>query len=602
MLETLTISERVSVGGSGGSFDSKQDTVVHNKDADDSLADWMKFKLVQEQQELEKQQEQELRQKKYEFATPKIINGPASETQESDDSDLYSFQEDTKNFRVHSDVPTVSTATTKVTSFKYEDSPIAKPMLLKHVSASQRFKNDSSLEQFEEEAEDEQDSQYEHESQEYEIKPRLITPLEEGMKFDTLQQKWVYNSTQKTVYDDELRIDDTAQTAGKAEQDGHDEKIALNDITNISQIDISFSEFKKKLISALTNAIKFKTNWDSINQINLSNQQLYSVKDLDKYVPQLTEINLNNNHLKSFEGLPNDIETLLISKNQLENDFNISNFNKFKFIKTIDLSFNKLTSLKIFLNFKCLRNLNLSHNKIESIVDLPNIETLNLSNNKIKNDLVFLNELDNLKNLNLSFNKIKRIQNLHNLTNVQVLLVNDNQLEHLEGDSTKEMKLIKLNLLNNNTEENFKSDKLWKLPNLSHLRHLLLDGNIRLSGDLKLNKLESLEINGDFNEEFYTDHLFKHLNRHLKTLSIQNNQRVNYEYLNDSFIFNYLNHLQRIDLRNCNINCSNVELVLFLQKKIDIEDIKLDGNPLYKQISEHAMNKIFEIMIKKATI
>ena len=97
-----------------------------------------------------------------------------------------------------------------------------------------------------------------------------------------------------------------------------------------------------------------------------------------------------------------------------------------------------------------LVHLDISMNKISAIKGgfevCQNLRTLTMSDNLLREISPFmLQKCKQLRSLNLDINQITKLQNMHNLTNLQELSVQNNKIAVIEG-LTSMTKLRRLNL------------------------------------------------------------------------------------------------------------------------------------------------------------
>jgi Leucine-rich repeat (LRR) protein len=130
-----------------------------------------------------------------------------------------------------------------------------------------------------------------------------------------------------------------------------------------------------------------------------------------------------------------------------------------------------------------LRHLYLGQNqikKIDHLVSLPNLQTLDLTANKlleINNFWLPGSSIDKLRTLNLSKNQIRNIRNLDKLVHLENLDLSDNRIIDLTG-LCKLQSLRMLNLSNNLIE-------FLDMPDLK----CLVDLNLRKNKITLVNKL-----------------------------------------------------------------------------------------------------------------
>ncbi|XVF34475.1 hypothetical protein REPUB_Repub18cG0061800 [Reevesia pubescens] len=218
-----------------------------------------------------------------------------------------------------------------------------------------------------------------------------------------------------------------------------------------------------------------------------------------------------------------ELNSLYLNDNQIAGCVDNGGFAKLSSalgkLEILDLSYNYfneriLTSLS---ELSSLKSLYLARNEFKGsnhtngfkwLSKLSNLETLDLSENQLKNNfLLHVGGLASLKTLNLAGNQLKGsvdIQELNNLAKLQKLDLSYNQIESLQSfqDSERQLKLINLeeldlyyNLFNNTI--------LTLLSGLWNLKTLNLGWN-QLKGSINIKELEALndleELDFSYNE------------------------------------------------------------------------------------------------------
>lgn len=256
-------------------------------------------------------------------------------------------------------------------------------------------------------------------------------------------------------------------------------------VTQVSQLDeLTFSQTRKNLVSVITNVISMggqnqTSNWSHIGSIHLANQGLESVKDLFKFLPGLSNVDLSHNEIKFLEGLPTQVLQLDISHNLIDS---MSSFMKFRDLLILNVSFNNLVNLASLTSNIHLTKLKVTNNLLKSldgIRHLSNLISLDVSQNRITGDVDFsTSALVNLQDLNVSENDIKLISGIESLLNLRVLNANENQIRHLSC-SQKHGHLKKLLVRANRLRE-------LNMNKFPYLRVLRIDGNfVKDVSDLK---------------------------------------------------------------------------------------------------------------------
>lgn len=235
-------------------------------------------------------------------------------------------------------------------------------------------------------------------------------------------------------------------------------------------------------------AEEFPDNTDVVDLVHL---KILALEDLNLFrFKNLKRLFLRQNLIESIaelEVLPlENMEEIDLYDNRIKH---ISkSVNLFPNLKTLDLSFNKIKNIKNIDRLTKLENLYFVQNKISTIDNLStltNLKNLELGGNRIKeigeHDL---EGLDNLEEIWLGKNLITKLNNLQYLKSLKILSIQSNKLKKIEGLETLE-NLEELYLSHNfitsieGLEKNTKlttlditSNKITKIENLRHLQNL----------------------------------------------------------------------------------------------------------------------------------
>ena len=272
-------------------------------------------------------------------------------------------------------------------------------------------------------------------------------------------------------------------------------------------------------------------------------------------------------------------ENLILSKNELidENIKHLSQI-KFNFLKEINLSENKITSIDFLynLNLPYLELLNLSHNQIKKIEPLGKINSKNLKylfiqNNEIENIQVFIDYYSNFKLLEIlrldhnnysedsvSFNEIKK--------KYDTIMISDSYVEKIRRDFhimyDNQSGTIKVN----NTNE---SDSI--------LRSIFIiiseNNNIRIKKlDLSSNKIVDPSLLNRIQFCFLNDLILSGNNiKNLNFLKGMKAQNLNNLYLDHNYI-NDLSPLINPDIKTKVF--PNIRLISLSTNNFDIKEPK----------------------------
>lgn len=226
-------------------------------------------------------------------------------------------------------------------------------------------------------------------------------------------------------------------------------------------------DFSSNLIEFSSDDIKNKStqNLDTIEyRINEAKKNNFMMIDL-------SHLSLSNiNGIFKSEHYVN-CEILFLNNNNLSGKVD---FSKFLNLKVLDIQTNNIQSLQLP---NCIIELTASDNLIENLqTDLPNLERLLISNNKLKT----LNEYENLVLLECAYNLIEII-NFY--PKIKKIIAHNNPLK-----SISQMPLI--------SYLDITECPIDSIPNFSNLKHLCASNTKLLSLDPKMINLEFIEIIG----------------------------------------------------------------------------------------------------------
>lgn len=196
-------------------------------------------------------------------------------------------------------------------------------------------------------------------------------------------------------------------TSARSDEERPQDTTASNETTNrsidcsVARKDLSFSAGYELLAQLIRERMPADVSRvEDLDSLDLNQCYLESVHGLNQFVPDLTTLFLNDNSIRSLDGLPFNLVHLDMSSNLL------SNVNRFPscLVSTLLLSNNELTSLEPLSNLRALSSLDLSNNQLTSlkgVETLTALRTLNVRNNNLKSidlNLGMLVELDAAQN------------------------------------------------------------------------------------------------------------------------------------------------------------------------------------------------------------
>jgi len=216
------------------------------------------------------------------------------------------------------------------------------------------------------------------------------------------------------------------------------------------------------------------------------------------------ELDCSNLNLDTLSGVDfiryHWVEILNLSDNQL---LSIKELPKFgKKLRDIDLSRNPLEELSDGLfGLLALQQIKSSQCRLQGAINpqlgnLIGLVHIDLSNNQLTTIPVSISKLTLLSHLNISFNKLREIpRELGHCTNMKRLLLNHNDLKIIPKEIGK---LIDLQLLN--ISDNFIESLPMEIYNLKNLTKLYMDFNglIEIHHDIqKMTSLKELNVRGN---------------------------------------------------------------------------------------------------------
>lgn len=225
----------------------------------------------------------------------------------------------------------------------------------------------------------------------------------------------------------------------------------------------------------------------------------YRLKEYNKETNQNFHLDLSHLGLKEIpKNLPEFVRHLYLENNKIKK---IENLEKLKYLETIDLSCNylssidglvdaneisiknnKISDIDLLKNFTKLRILDISYNKIKSLPKMQNVEQIECREN-------LLTEIPSLKNVKVIYAKKNKINKLGNLKSLKLLEIDDNLLEEI----TTCPNIEELYILNN---------KIKRLSNMNCVKIIQCSGN-------RLTKLEYFpnikELTMDYDKDIEVD-------------------------------------------------------------------------------------------------
>ncbi|CAG7786862.1 unnamed protein product [Allacma fusca] len=284
----------------------------------------------------------------------------------------------------------------------------------------------------------------------------------------------------------------------------------------------------------------------------------------------------------------------------------------------LSLTFNRISRLNnhIFNNYSKLRTLNLGHNWIEHIdpdafVGLPNLNSLELNNNRLREVPIALAKLPNLQELNLANNRIVQIETPFRdyLGNLVMLEIKANPITwyHPEAFShLRQLKTLIFSDVKNLTEfphlNGTSSLEILRIDrcSLHYIPQQLCALVPRLKNlDLKSNKIENLPLFQGCQELMILDVSMNHL-QELEEGGLEELRKIHHLHLSHNNIqtipaqaFQGLSQLQELDLSYNAIIDIHPDAFI---PTVRLEDLNL-GNNYFPKFPAWGLNSIVHLKV-----
>lgn len=270
----------------------------------------------------------------------------------------------------------------------------------------------------------------------------------------------------------------------------------FSNLENLTILDLSFNSIVEIRVYNFRRNIKLKSLDLSHNIISFIERQSLS------HLGNLVSLDLSYNFLKTLEGTDVSINRypFLTSLNIINNLLNSVSIDGSKVIRSLDLSYNKLSGFSL---------------DDRSVYDL--LGTLNLSSNLL--EIIYEDTFKTgiqIVNLDLSKNSIRQIMagSFSYLNSLENLYLDRNQLTSLNETLFESMSSLSNLQLQENKIETLKSSIFSRLKSLEILN--ISFNNLKAiesSIFANLNQLVVLDISGNFNMDDFTEQTFDGLTR-----------------------------------------------------------------------------------------
>lgn len=299
----------------------------------------------------------------------------------------------------------------------------------------------------------------------------------------------------------------------------------------------------KSLVQKLAEIEPFEPYWEDMRELDIQEKQLESLDQLDQFCDKLVAIDASKNDIRNLAGIPSSLRQLRITHNHLSS---LTSWTHLMNLQYVDISNNELTSLSAFKDLVHLRSLRADNNKLTSLEGIKyhdGLQILRARGNALE-DIDFANSLlHRLTELDLRGNKLKRLDGLDQLTALNALFVDGNELDSLPMSHEKPLPSLKyLSLSDNNLQT-------IDLKAVQNLRLLHADRNrlTGLTGFSRARRLDSLSLREQRIDDAALDLSFLSRAYEVRKLYLSGNLLSSFDPQVD-----FLN-LQLLELANCGL-------------------------------------------------
>ena len=246
----------------------------------------------------------------------------------------------------------------------------------------------------------------------------------------------------------------------------------------------------RELVARLAEVEPFEPYWEDMRELELRDKRLESLHALGEFCAGLEKLDASSNEIRNLTGIPPTVRQLRMANNQLSS---LTAWGHLVNLQYVDVSNNSLTSLAVFKDLVHLRSLRLDNNQLTSLDGIKfhdGLQSLRARGNAIEELNFEDNRLDRLTHLDLRDNKIRYIAGLEQLTVLDSLNLEANQLETFAiGSETPLLSLRYLRLDDNKLSS-------LDLKHLPHLRLLHADRNrlSQITGLSRARRIDSLSL------------------------------------------------------------------------------------------------------------
>ncbi|KAL1410565.1 Protein nud1 [Vanrija albida] len=194
----------------------------------------------------------------------------------------------------------------------------------------------------------------------------------------------------------------------------------------------SFGVAHDRLVQLITDVQPFEPYWEQLRSIDLSHKGVESLARLKEFLPALDEAKLNDNAIDYLSGIPSTVRTLHVAGNRLSSLTSVNHLRNLQYLDISRNQLDSVSQLECLVHLRELKADDNSITDISGIMNMDGLVKLSVSGNKIEKVDFERARWDKLETINLSNNRIRSIKDLHRLKSVNSINLDKNQLSELE--------------------------------------------------------------------------------------------------------------------------------------------------------------------------
>ncbi|KAF4283707.1 hypothetical protein KXV98_009802 [Aspergillus fumigatus] len=209
--------------------------------------------------------------------------------------------------------------------------------------------------------------------------------------------------------------------------------------TSLRQIHGTFALATEDLVKHLTEAEPFEPYWDHVRRLVLRDKGLITLHKLSEFCPRLEDLDVSDNEIGQLGGVPASLRTLRIPRNCLSNLTAWGHLVNLQYLDVSNNELDSLDGFRSLIHLRELKADGNNIRNIDGILDLNGLLTLKLSNNSLATIDFATGEMTRLQELDLSHNRLVSVRHLDSLPSLSKLDLSFNQLKHIDVSSPLRM-------------------------------------------------------------------------------------------------------------------------------------------------------------------